>query len=295
MFSPGVLLDNEFRIISFPKKGGTSYVYRAVRVSDKKKVVIKVLNERLKNNKAQVLRFIHSEEIGLKLSHPRIIKYFPHPENSRLKYQVLEYVDGESLREKLVRYKKFPWRKAVNITLKILDAISYIHSKGIIHLDLKPENIIVLENGDIKIIDFGISYDPKAKTSPWMDALKISGTPGYYPPERVEGVISKSIDIYSIGVILYEMLSGGLPDRINLPDDVPKGIRKVVKKAINLSPGVRFKSCSEFANALVSAAKESIEKESSERYHINYFLIFIFILIGIFAYILLKITFVLKE
>jgi len=287
--SPGDVLDNEFRIISFPKKGGTSYVYRAIRLSDRKEVVIKVLNEKFKNDKAQVLRFVHSEEIGLKLSHPRIIKYFPHPENQNFRYQVLEYVNGESLREKLVKYKKFSWRKAVNMALKILDAINYIHSKGIIHLDLKPENIIVLENGDIKIIDFGISYDPKAKTSPWMDALKISGTPGYYPPERLEGAISKSVDIYSIGVILYEMLSGGIPDEADIPDDVPKEIRKVVKRAIDLTPGKRFKSCSEFATALVKAARKG------KKYRINYFLIFLLILIGIFIYIMVKIAFILRE
>jgi len=302
---PGEILDNEYKIISYPQRGGMASVYRAVRLEDYKVVAIKIPHENFLKDTGSMIRFIHSEEIGLKLNHPRIIKYYPHPENPKIKYQVLEYIEGEPLSSYLLKHRRLTPRKAISFMFKILDGVSYLHSRNIVHLDLKPDNIFVTKEGDIKIIDFGISYDPEAKNQPWKDILKVQGTIGYFPPERLKGNISPLNDVFSCGVIFYEMLTGHLPwrkidkKRVEYENPYPlskfnpyisKNLEKIVMRAISPDPSKRFGSCIHFASELLKVSKKGLTKKKEP----NYFLILIISLIVILLYIVFKI-FILLE
>jgi serine/threonine-protein kinase len=157
-------------------------------------------------------RFKREQEIGQTLDHPGVVKTFDGEERSR-NYMVIEWVEGQLLRSILNQEPKLPIERAITIVVRICDALDYMHKHGVIHRDLKPENVMVDEHDCIKIIDFGIAMKEDARRLTFATGLSPAlGTPDYISPEQVKGQRGdQRSDIYALGIMLYEMLTGHVP------------------------------------------------------------------------------------
>ncbi len=207
---PGEQLDH-YRIESVVSRSGMASIFRAVDLRDGRPVAIKVPHAEMENDPVLFDRFHREEEIGKALDHPGVMKVFADQDRSRL-YMVMEWVDGQLLRNLLGEQKKLPAERAVRIAGAICEALEYIHSHGVVHRDLKPENIMVAADDHIKLIDFGIAGQTGARRITFAKLSQVMGTPDYISPEQVKGKRGDArSDIYALGVMLYEMLTGKTP------------------------------------------------------------------------------------
>ena len=207
---PGELLDH-YRIEKLLARGGMASIFRATDIRTGAAVAIKIPNPEMEADVLFFDRFKREAEIGRKLDHPGVVTVLPEDNPSRI-YMAMEWVEGKPLREVLDAKKKLPPDRAVRIAIGICDTLEYIHSQGIVHRDLKPDNIMVDSEDRIKLIDFGIAGDTRARRLTYAKITKAMGTPDYVSPEQVKGKRGDArSDIYSLGIILYEMLAGEVP------------------------------------------------------------------------------------
>lgn len=207
---PGQTLD-QYEILDVIARSGMATLFRARDVESGRMVALKVPYIQYEADLVFHQRFQREEEIGLKLDHPGVIKLYSPSQKSRV-YLVMEFVEGELLRERVRREKLLPIATAVELGIQIADVLVYLHDHHIVHRDLKPENIMLLPNGGLKIIDFGIAVDLTQGKITWGGLSGSVGTPDYMAPEQVKGHRGDHrIDIYSLGAILYEMLTGQVP------------------------------------------------------------------------------------
>src|SRR5207248_735511 len=195
--------------------GGMARVFLAVEQHPHRRVAIKVLDPEVSTRLLRE-RFIREVDLSSKLSHPHIVPIFSAGEVDGLFYYVMPYVEGESLRHRLVRERKLPLAAALHITRDVADALAFAHAQGIIHRDIKPENILL--SGDHAIVaDFGIARAISAAGSLTLtQAGQPIGSPGYMSPEQALalGDLDARTDIYSLGCVLFEMLGGGAAVRL---------------------------------------------------------------------------------
>jgi serine/threonine protein kinase len=207
---PGDTLDH-YRIEAVVARTGMSVLYKATDEKSGRQVAVKVPHAEMEADPVLVERFKREEEIGQLLDHPGIVKTFNHEERSRL-YMVIEWVDGRLLRAVLNEERVLPAERAVRITLGICDALDYMHKRGIVHRDLKPENVMIGPDDSIKLIDFGIAMKEDARRLTFVNLSATLGTPDYISPEQVKGQRGdQRSDIYALGIMLYEMLTGRVP------------------------------------------------------------------------------------
>jgi serine/threonine-protein kinase len=186
-------------------------IFRGTDLKTGRQVAIKVPHPEMESDPVFFDRFRREEEIGKALDHPGVMKVFADGDRSKI-YMVMEWVEGKLLRQILTDLKKLPPERAIKITLGICEALEYIHSRGIVHRDLKPENIMVDANDNIKLIDFGIAGQAGARRLTFAKLSQVMGTPEYISPEQVKGKRGDPrSDIYALGVMLYEMLTGKAP------------------------------------------------------------------------------------
>ncbi|MBU3955203.1 serine/threonine protein kinase, partial [bacterium] len=152
------VIDSAYRIMSAPREGGMAKIYRAIRISDNEPIALKILKEEFRQAPDALGRLNHEEEIGLLLNHKNIIRVYPHEGEKSFPYIVMEFVEGPTLAEFIAKHRWLVVPSALKIIMQVIDALEYMHTMGVIHQDLKPENIVVLPGGGIKIIDFGLSY-----------------------------------------------------------------------------------------------------------------------------------------
>lgn len=202
---------DHYRIDGLVARSGMASIFRGTDLRNGRQVAIKVPHPDVESDPALYDRFRREEEIGTTLDHPGVMKVFVDEYRSRV-YMVMEWVEGNLLRKILDEQHKLPPERATRLTLRILDALGYIHAHGVVHRDLKPENIVVDENDAIKIIDFGIAGNAKARRLTFAKLSQTMGTPDYISPEQVKGKRGDArSDLYALGVMLYEMLTGKVP------------------------------------------------------------------------------------
>lgn len=246
-------------------------VWEAVDPELGRRVAIKELNLPEGVTEAQkqerINRFLREAKAAGRLSHPNIVTIHEVGIDNGRHYIVMEYLEGENLRERLQRQGAIPLKEAVDITLQVLSALEHAHRMGVVHRDIKPENIHLLPDGLVKLTDFGIArivFEPNIT----IDG-QIFGTPSYMSPEQIEGgEIDHRTDIFSVGVVLYEMLTGRKPftgesivtitynimnKEPTPPPGVPYGIERVLMRAMAKRPSDRYNSAREMAEDLKRA------------------------------------------
>lgn len=259
----GKRLDGRYEIHELLGVGGMAYVYKAYDNIEKRWVAIKILKEELAGNSDFLRRFRNESKAIAVLSHPNIVKVYDVSFGDRIQYIVMEYIDGITLKQYIEQQGEIKWREALYFTVQILRALQHAHEKGIIHRDIKPQNIMLLEDGTIKVTDFGIARFSQAETQTMTD--KAIGSVHYIAPEQARGgYINDKADIYSVGVMLYEMLTSQLPfvadnavsvaimqmqaeptppSRIN--PSIPKGLEEITMHAMEKNPAQRFPSAAD--------------------------------------------------
>jgi serine/threonine protein kinase len=207
----GSLLDGRFEITDVIAKSGMASLFKANDRKSGKAVAIKIPHLQFESDVAGFERFKREEEIGLKLDHPHILKFIA-VENKSRPYMVTEYLEGQTLSELLKSVHPLPEPDGVKIASRICEALQYMHEQGVVHRDLKPQNIMLCNDGSIRIMDFGIARAQSARRLTFVGFTPAMGTPDYMAPEQVKGGRGDArTDIYSLGAILYEMTTGEPP------------------------------------------------------------------------------------
>ena len=255
----GKKLDGRYEIRELIGIGGMANVYRCYDTIDDREVAIKILKDEYLNNEEFIRRFKNESKAIAVLSHPNIVKVYDVSFGDMIQYIVMEYIDGITLKEYINQQKVLTWKETVHLVTQILKALSHAHSKGVVHRDIKPQNMMLLSDGTIKVTDFGIARFSNSTRTMTEQAI---GSVHYIAPEQAKGDITDGkTDIYSIGVMMYEMLTGKLPfDGDNavsvalmhlqvVPDTprtlnptIPEGIEEITLKAMQKQPGDRYQS-----------------------------------------------------
>jgi eukaryotic-like serine/threonine-protein kinase len=242
-------------------------------------VAIKIPHPEMECDAIFFERFQREEEIGKKLDHPGVMKVIDSDGRSDL-YIVMEWVHGRLLREILAQTGKMPQERAIKLVMQICRALDHIHSHGVVHRDLKPENIMVDEHDNIKIIDFGISANSGARRITFAKLSDTMGTPDYISPEQVKGGRGDArSDVYSVGIMLYEMLTGTVPftgsnpfaimnDRLlnnpvpprELNPEISPQLQEVLYRALERNPRNRYRSARDLANDLEHLDQVGVEE-----------------------------------
>lgn len=259
----GKRLDGRYEVQEIIGVGGMSVVYKAYDNVDDRIVAVKILKDEYSNDADFVRRFKNESKAIAVLSHPNIVKVYDVSFGEKVQYIVMEYVDGITLKEYIQKQHIITWNDAVFFTTQILRALQHAHDKGIVHRDIKPQNIILLPNGNIKVTDFGIARFSRTETKTLTE--NAIGSVHYISPEQAKGEFTdERADIYSVGVVLYEMLAGRVPfdadsavsvalmqlqkepkKLTEINPNIPLGIEQICFHAMQKNPDERYQTATE--------------------------------------------------
>lgn len=275
---------DHYKIVDILGEGGMGIVYKAFDLKLERYVAIKILNAQALNNPQFIERFKREAKNQAKLTHANIVPVYGFTEGMQLLGIVMEYVEGETLEKMIMRQGRLSVEQTIDLMVQVLSGAAYAHNKGFIHRDLKPSNIIISKEGVAKIMDFGISKSLNETKGITRTGVKI-GTVLYMSPEQIkakEPTIQS--DIYGLGIILFEMLTGKNPFdfptefeileahlKKNPPklsserENVPSEFDSVISKATNKSTAKRYHTCEEFAADLnLLSAKLTMEENKRQ-------------------------------
>lgn len=264
----GQMFDNRYKIQRLIGSGGMAVVFEAIDTFSGRRVAIKMLKDAAANNTQAIKRFVIESRAVEMLDHENIVKIYGISVRGDHKYIVMEYLEGISLRDYMKTKGPLDWREAVAFIEQILAALDHSHMKGVVHRDIKPQNIMILERGVVKVTDFGIAKIPKAETLTMAD--KAIGTVFYISPEQAQSKkVDPRSDLYSLGVMFYEMVAGKLPFIADTPvavilkhikekpvpptqlnSKIPIGLEQIILCAMEKDPAARYQSASQMLRHL---------------------------------------------
>lgn len=271
MIRPGqnVVLDNRYKVIEKIGVGGMADVYRGYDELLGRTVAIKILHANFASDEGFVGRFKREAQNAGRLSHPNIVNMYDVGYDQGYHYIVMEYVEGQTLKEYIQERGKLSVDEAVKFAVAIAEGLEHAHAMGIVHCDIKPHNMLITKSGRLKVTDFGIARAMNSQNT-MMYTNSVMGSAHYLSPEQASGkAIDGSTDIYSLGVVLYEMLTGRVPYEADTPiavalkhvkdklipptrynPSIPPLLESVVMKALQKKPADRYRSVSEMIGDL---------------------------------------------
>jgi serine/threonine protein kinase len=278
----GELLDH-YRLDHLVAAGGMASIFRATDTDTGCAVAVKIPHSWKLSDRRALDRMHRESEIGAQFDHPGLVKTLP-ARAPKCSYVVMEWVEGRSLREIVDEHGRLPAVRAVRIAHAICDAIEYLHGRGVVHNDLKPENVMVDAQGNIKLVDLGLARETRPRFWKRIRPIDVLGTPDYASPEKIRGKASDArSDVYSLGIMLYEMLTGEAPfsgldpnTAMNmrvlvdapcpgeLNSDISLRLRDVVRRAIARDRTKRYASAAEFGTDLAQLLAEEAHPPAPE-------------------------------
>ena len=269
-FQPDQVISGRYRVLRKLGGGGMADVYLCEDRTLGRRVALKVMLKRFHDDPTFVERFRREAKAAAGLNHANLVSIYDWGEVDGTYFIVMEYVEGETLKEVVRRLGRLSGNQAVQITLQLLAAVAFAHRAGIVHRDIKPQNVMLDREGNVKVMDFGIA---RAGDSGMTEAGSILGTAQYLAPEQARGLqVDARSDLYSVGIVLYEMLTGTVPfkgdsavtvalkhvnemapEPATLVPGLPYALNQIVLKAIAKDPMDRYQTAEEFARDLRSA------------------------------------------
>ena len=268
------VIGQRYKIISELGKGGMSDVYEARDVIFRREVALKIIKYENAKRIDNLIRFQNEARFSAAFNHPNIVKIYDYGEYNNLPYIVTEYVKGQTLRDVLDYKRCFSLNESCSIMLQLCDALIEVHSKNIVHRDIKPQNVYYASDGEIKLGDFGISVLLGSGMN-LNENKKVMGTAQYLAPELVYGEKATfQSDIYAMGITFFELLTGRVPfdgknphdvavmqvekevpSPLTINPDLPKEVEYIIFKAVNKNLDERYKSVNEMKKDILSLYK----------------------------------------
>jgi serine/threonine protein kinase len=282
---PGEVIADRYELVELLGTGGMSNVYKAHDQLLERNVAIKILHPHYSDDHEYIERFRHEARAAAQLSHPHIVTVIDRGEDEGRQFIVFECVDGENLKQLLARTGPLPTRRAVELACQIADGLAFAHEHGLIHRDVKPQNVLLTPDGDAKVTDFGIARSLDVDRGV-TETGTVLGTSNYLSPEQASGSPTTPLtDVYSLGVVLYELLTGEVPfpgdnfvaiamkhvtepppDLLERRPDVPLRLAAAVDRALEKDPSRRFPSMSEFESELRRTLAEMSEPDAERTF-----------------------------
>jgi eukaryotic-like serine/threonine-protein kinase len=274
---PGDLIADRYELEELVGTGGMSTVFRAHDRQLDRRVAIKILHQHYAEDPEYLERFRSEARAVARLSHPNIVTVIDRGDDDGRQYIVFEYVDGENLKELVLRSGRLPVGRALELALAIADGLSFAHQRGLVHRDVKPQNVLLNEDGDVKVTDFGIARSLHVEHGVTQTGT-VMGTGEYLAPEQASGKpVSPATDVYSLGVVLWELLAGDVPfvgenfvaialrhvnelppDLRERRPDVSPRLAAAVDRALAKDPARRFPTMADFAKELRACLEEAV-------------------------------------
>ncbi len=263
----GEILGNRYKILHDIGSGGMAWVYLAEDTQNRSLVAVKVLYPQFSEDMAYVQRFNREAKLASSLSDPHIVSVLDYGATRDIHYLVMEYIEGRDLKSILQERGVLPYQEVLEIARQVAQALEHANKHGIVHRDIKPQNLMLMADGTVKVLDFGIA---RAGALPSLTQSGFVGTPYYISPEQAIGEdVDVRSDIYSLGIVMYEMLSGDLPFDAESPwsiirqhitsgppslrlkdDNLPEAVEQLVNKALAKRPDDRFQTAAELLAAI---------------------------------------------
>ena len=280
----GKKLDNRYELTELIGVGGMADIYKATDLMENRTVAVKILKNEFAKSEDFQRRFRNESKAIALLSHKNIVKIYDVGFTDKIQYIVMEYIDGITLTEYIERQGVLKWRDAVHFTTQILRALQHAHDRGIVHRDIKSQNVMLMADGTIKVMDFGIAHFNRETDKTISE--KAIGSVHYISPEQARGeVTDEKSDIYSVGVMLYEMLTGVKPfdgdnpvtialkhmqtqpkKMTEINPDVPQGLEDITVKAMQKEPSKRYQTAGEMIKDI-----EEFKKDPNIVFEYKYF------------------------
>jgi serine/threonine-protein kinase len=268
-YATGDVIDGQYQVQALLGEGGAAEVYRAVDISTGQTVVVKLPHLSTAGDLAAFNRYKREIEIGVHMDHPGIQRLLS---DDRKPYMVMQYVEGDSLRKYLRAHAPLPVPQVLGIGIQLAQALEYVHDQGVVHRDLKPDNIVIGPDGNVTLMDFGIALRLASRRLTFSHLSNAVGTPDYMAPEQVRGERGDArTDVYALGVVLYELLTGRVPYPAEsdgaleamrrkvetvpplvrrVRADVPEPVQAIVYRALRRRPEERYASMAELRQDL---------------------------------------------
>ncbi len=269
--SNDALLNGRYRLMAQQGSGGMAVIYKAVDLALGRTVAVKILRPSLTNDPEFLKRFRQEARNVANLSHPNIVTVHDVGQDGGTHYIVMEYIDGEDLKHQIRTAAPFSIDRALSIAIKICAGVGYAHRAGLVHADVKPQNVLVTENDNVKVTDFGIAQALTA-TKPRERQRIVWGSPHYFSPEQAQGdPPTPASDVYAIGIVLFEMLTGRLPfvgtdqqelalahiretppNASDFNPNVPVHLDRILQKVLSKEPSSRYRTAEQLGRILAS-------------------------------------------